>query len=74
MPIYDEHTNNIEWAQQRNLGVLAPNPKEIVNGIAKIRKNYNEFDENIEEFAKHFVPDGADNSAKMVSEILEEKR
>jgi len=74
MPIYDEHTNNIEWAQQRNLGVLAHNPKEIVNGIAKIRKNYNEFEENIEEFAKHFVPDGADNSAKMVSEILEEKR
>ncbi len=74
MPIYDEHTNNIEWAQQKNLGVLASKPKGVVNGIIKIRKNYNEFEEHIKEFAKNFVPDGADNSAKIVAEILEEKR
>ncbi len=74
MPIYDEHTNNIEWAQQKNLGVLASKPKNVVDGIAKIRKDYNKFEEHIEEFAKNFVPDGANNSAKIVAEILEEKR
>jgi len=74
IPIYDEHTNNIEWAQQKNLGVLASNPKDVVNGIAQIRKNYNKFEEYIEEFAKNFVPYGADTSAEIVADVLEEKR
>ena len=74
MPIYDEHTNNIEWAHQKNLGILASSPKKVIAGIKEIRKNYSKFEENIEEFAENFVPNGADNSAKMVAEILEEKR
>ena len=32
IPIYDEHTNNIEWAEDRNLGILAKNPKQVVSG------------------------------------------
>ncbi|MDX1596911.1 MAG: glycosyltransferase, partial [Nitrosopumilaceae archaeon] len=59
---------------QKNLGILASKPREVINGIAEIRKNYNEFEEHIEEFAKNFIPNGADNSAKIVAEILEEKR
>lgn len=74
IPIYDEHTNNIKWAEQQNLGVLANNPKEVIYGIVKIRENYHEFQDHIEEFARNFVPNGANNTAKMAAEILEEKR
>ena len=28
IPIYDEHTNNIKWAQEKNLGILAIKTKQ----------------------------------------------
>ena len=74
IPIYDEHTNNILWAQNKNLGILATKTTQVINAISKIKKNYEEFEEKLNEFSKNFVPNGAENSAKIAAQILEEKR
>ena len=74
IPIHDEHTNNIRWAQEKNLGILAIKTSQVVQGIFKIKENYEEFKGNLKEFSSNFVPRGAENSAKIASEILEEKR
>lgn len=74
MPIYDEHTNNIKWADERNLGVLATNTGHVVSAIARIKENYDKFEESLEDFSKNFVPDGAANAARIAAEVLEEKK
>ena len=74
IPVYDEHTNNIKWAEERDLGVLAIKTKQVIKAISKIKNNYNKFEENLSEFAKNFVPNGAENSAKIAAQTLEEKR
>ena len=74
IPIYDEHTNNIRWAQEKNLGVLATKTKQVIEGIFKIKENYEEFEGKLSEFSKNFVPNGAENSAKIAAQTLEEKR
>ena len=38
IPIYDEHTNNIKWAEEKNLGILATKTKQVIEGISKIRE------------------------------------
>jgi hypothetical protein len=74
IPIYDEHTNNIRWAEEKNLGVLATKIEQVTKAISKIKENYEEFEENLSEFSKNFVSNGAENSAKIAAQILEEKR
>jgi len=74
IPIYDEHTNNIKWAHEKNLGVLAIKTNQVIKGISKIKENYEEFEGSLSEFSKNFVPNGAENSAKIAAEVLEEKR
>ena len=74
IPIYDEHTNNIKWAQEKNLGVLAIKTKHVISAISKIKENYEDYEDNLKDFSKNFIPNGAENSAKIASEILEEKR
>jgi hypothetical protein len=74
IPIYDEHTNNIKWAEEKNLGVLAIKTKQVTQAISKIKENYDNFEDNLKDFSKNFVPNGAENSAKIAAEILEEKR
>jgi len=74
IPIYDEHTNNILWAQEKNLGILAAKTSQVVDAISKIKNNYESFEGNLNEFSKNFVPNGAENSAKIAAEMLEEKR
>ncbi|MCV0365652.1 MAG: glycosyltransferase [Nitrosopumilus sp.] len=74
IPIYDEHTNNILWAQEKNLGILATKTTQVIDAIYKIKNNYEGFEGNLDEFSKKFVPNGAENSAKIAAEILEEKR
>ena len=59
IPIYDEHTNNIRWAEEKNLGVLAVKTKQVIESISKIKDNYNKFEENLADFSKNFVPNGA---------------
>ena len=74
IPIYDEHTNNIKWAEKKNLGVLAIKTSQVVQGIAKIKENYEEFEDSLHEFSKNFIPNGAENSAKIAALTLEEKK
>ena len=74
IPIYDEHTNNIKWAEEKNLGILAIKTNQVTQGISKIKENYDEFQDSLNEFSKNFVPNGAENSAQIAAEILEEKR
>lgn len=74
IPIYDEHTNNIRWAEEKNLGVLATKTNQVIKAISKIKENYEEFEENLNEFSRNFVPDGAENSAKIAAQTLEEKK
>lgn len=74
MPIYDEHTNNIRWAEEKKLGILATTTKQTIDAVSKIKEDYSKFEESLEEFTRNFVPCGSENSAKIASEILEEKR
>lgn len=74
MPVYDEHTNNLRWAEEKNLGILANNEKQVTGAIATIKNNYSRFEESLEEFSKNFVKNGAENSAKIANEILENKK
>ncbi|RNJ74761.1 MAG: glycosyltransferase [Nitrosopumilus sp. D6] len=74
MPIYDEHTNNIRWAEEKSLGVLAANAGQTVEAISRIRANYARFEEGLAEFSGNFAADGAENTARIVAEELEEKR
>jgi len=74
IPIYDEHTNNIRWAEEKNLGVLATKTEQVTKAISKIKENYEKFEENLSEFSRNFVSNGAENSAKIAAQILEEKR
>lgn len=73
-PIYDEHTNNIRWAQEKKLGVLVTKTAQVTKAISQIKENYGIFEENLREFSKNFVPNGAENSAKIAAQTLEEKR
>lgn len=74
IPIYDEHTNNIKWAEKKNLGVLAVKTNQVIQGIAKIKENFDEFEDSLHEFSKNFIPNGAENSAKIAALTLEEKK
>jgi UDP-N-acetylglucosamine--N-acetylmuramyl-(pentapeptide) pyrophosphoryl-undecaprenol N-acetylglucosamine transferase len=71
IPIYDEHTNQLKWAEDRHLGVLATNKKQVIMGVHKIRKNYEVYLENVTEFARSFDRNGAQNTAEIISEMLE---
>ena len=71
IPIYDEHTNQIKWAEDRHLGVLATNKKQVITGVHEIQKNYDVYLEHVTEFARQFNRNGAQNTAKIISEMLE---
>jgi hypothetical protein len=71
IPIYDEHTNQLRWAEEENLGILAQSTKKVIEGIRRIKGNYNKFEENLEEFSSNFNGDGAQNTAKIAAETLE---
>ncbi len=71
IPIYDEHTNQLKWAEERHLGILATSKKQVINGVHKIRQNYEAYLEHVTEFSKNFDRNGAQNTAKIISEMLE---
>ena len=74
LPIYDEHTNNIKWAEKKNLGILANKTEHVIKGIKTIKENYDKFEGNLLDFSKNFMSKGAENTAKIAVETLEEKR
>ena len=73
IPVYDEHTNNLKWVEEKNLGILAKNKEELIAGIRKIKNNENEFQEQLDDFSKNFVSNGAEITAKIVNDELDTK-
>ena len=74
IPIYDEHSNQLKWAQEKKLGILAHNTNQVINAIKEIKSDYNKFLESLQDFSKNFEVNGADNTAKIAAEILENKK
>ena len=74
IPIYDEHTNNIKWAEEKNLGILAIKTNQVTRGISKIKENYTEFEDNLHMFSRNFIANGAENSARIAALSIEEKK
>lgn len=74
MPVYDEHTNNIRWAEERGLGVLAATPAAAAKAVARIRGDYGAFEGALREYSKNFEASGAENAAGIAARMLQEKR
>ena len=74
IPIYDEHTNQIEWAKEKKLGLFAQNRVQIVEAVKEMHEKYEEFADSVKEFSRNFNGNGVNNTAKIVSEILEDKK
>ncbi len=74
IPVYDEHTNNIRWAENKNLGALATKTEQVASAIMRIKEDYGSFEENLSKFSKNFVSNGAQTTAQIVLQALEEKR
>ena len=74
IPIYDEHTNQIEWAKEKKLGLFAQNRVQIVGAVKEMYESYEEFTDSVREFSRNFNGNGVNNTAKIVSEILEDKK
>ena len=58
----------------RGLGLAAQNKEQIVKAIIELRDNYDSFQDSVQKFSKNFNGDGAENTASIVSEILEGKK
>ncbi|MDC8452109.1 MAG: glycosyltransferase [Candidatus Nitrosotalea sp.] len=71
IPVYDEHTNQIKWAQDRNLGILATTVKQTVKAVSLIHNDYNKYQENLSEFSRNYNTGGTKNTVKIISEMLE---
>ena len=71
IPVYDEHTNQIQWAQDKNLGILATNVKQTVKAVSVIHNNYNKYQESLAEFSRNYSTGGTKSTAKIISEMLE---
>jgi hypothetical protein len=74
IPIYDEHTNQIRWVEEKKLGLAGQNREQIVNAISSLRSDYDSFQDSVNQFSKSFNGNGAENTAKMISELLEGKK
>ena len=74
IPIYDEHTNQINWAQEKKLGLLAKNRVQIVKAINTLKSNYDDFQDSVSQFSKNFDGNGAENTTKIISELLQNKK
>jgi len=71
IPVYDEHTNNLKWAEDKKIGVLAKNQNQVIKAIKNIKNDYNKFQEELCNFSKNFVANGAETTAKIVGEVIE---
>jgi hypothetical protein len=74
IPVYDEQTNQIRWAQEHNLGIGANSTRQVIYAILELKSNYFKFEESIKEFQQNFVSNGARQTAKIASEMLDETK
>lgn len=70
VPIYDEHTNNVKWADERGLGILAANAKQIVAAIKRIKGDQSGYADRLAEFSRNFDGRGAQRAARIAADIL----
>ncbi|MDG7050486.1 MAG: glycosyltransferase [Nitrososphaerota archaeon] len=73
IPVYDEQTNQIQWAQEHGLGISANNTKQVISAIMQLRTNHTKFEESIKQFQANFVANGARTTAKIAAEMLESR-
>ena len=74
IPIYDEHTNQIQWAHERKLGLIAQNRAQIIQAINTVKNDYDSFLDSVNQFSKNFEGNGAENTARIASEFLQDKK
>ena len=72
VPVYDEHTNQVRWAEERGLGVLAGDAAGIAAGVSRIRGEYDAYAGRLAEFARGFSGGGAGRAADVAARTLEE--
>jgi len=70
IPVYDEHTNQLKWIQERGLGILANNKKQVVKAVLDIKNNYNKYLEKTYIFSKNFIGNGAEKAARIINKML----
>ena len=56
------------------MGLAGQNREQIVNAISNLRSDYDSFQDSVNQFSKSFNGNGAENTAKMISELLESKK
>ena len=74
MPVYDEHTNNLRWAEQKGLGIMVRSASQAAAAVRRIRREAEYFQEALGVFADNFAGNGAQNTARIAAETLEQKR
>jgi len=47
---------------------------QIAEAVREMYENYEEFTDSVKEFSRNFNGNGVSNTAKIVSEILEDKK
>jgi hypothetical protein len=71
IPVYDEHTNQIQWAQDKKLGILSTSVKQTVKAVSLIHNDYNKYQESLAEFSRNYSTGGTKSTAKIIAEMLE---
>ena len=71
VPVYDEHTNQVRWAEERGLAVLARDARGIAGGVARVRGEHDAYAGRLAEFAAGFDGGGAGAAADAALRELE---
>ncbi|MDA7941045.1 MAG: glycosyltransferase [Nitrosopumilus sp.] len=66
IPVYDEHENNIRWAEENGLGALAGTAGEAARAIEAIRHDHGRYEGALGWFQEGFDPGGAAAAARLV--------
>jgi len=53
--------------------LLAKDKKQVIKAVKTIKRDYDKYEERLQEFSENFDNNGAEKTSKIVSEILEKK-
>lgn len=70
IPVYDEHANQIRWAQERGMGVMARDGRGAAAAVARVRDGRDGFQDALAQFSKGFAGGGAAGAARIAAEAL----
>lgn len=70
IPVYDEHANQIRWAEERGMGLSARDGRGAAAAVARLRDGRAGFQDALAGFAKGFVGGGAGGAARIAAETL----